>query len=386
MNGFDLFAALSDVDEKFLAQQQPKTRRAVLTDTELTAEAAAEPAEDTASPRKDRGWSMLGTVAAACLCIGILAGVLLHWVFTRPNDWGTEGSTAWTYGCCVTDVGYEEPEPTSGADLPQASFVLRLRDMAEYHALVAALNLSDEKLTAFLAENGYADVDLTTREQLESVRSIMNGVPIPGFGQAQPESIFIAEHSSVVIFEFSDAVLQVQKTSSALTVESKTRQLGRIAQYTKYPLYLGNIAEAGGTVTGHYVLNVDDHAVELQVEAGSREETLSMLEELWFHYLNNTPKHGVYFKTGENLDNEMVPMLYINTQTGVFVASGGIAMSYSEIGQYVLENGKLTVTTQSATFVFAVLDSETLLLLDDGDFGSWMNKGDRYKWTSDFGG
>lgn len=376
MNGFDLFAALSDVDEKFLAK--PQVSRAAPTLGESAPEPEEAPAEDISSPRGDRGLGVLGTVAAACLCVGILTGALLYWVFTRPTDWGTQ--TGGTVGI------HEPPEHTHGADLDEQPHIkLTLNGLEEYYALREKLALSDEDLTAFLTKKGYAVVGLTDRAQLVRLLDILETLPVPLLDGEEPRQILVDDRSAQVVFAFDDVYMEVQRQPSAATVERKTRQLSRVSEYENYPLYLGDISQAGGLVAAHYVLNVDDHAAELEVKAGSGEEALDLLKGLWFRYLSAAPKHGTYFRAGENPDNEMVPMLHINTQTGVFVASGGIAMSYAESGQYGLENGRLTATTQSATLVFAVLDSETLLLLDDGGIGLWLKEGDRYKWSSEFG-
>jgi len=224
---------------------------------------------------------------------------------------------------------------------------------------------------------------LTDREQLERMLAIPASMPIPSYAGEAPGQILVDDRSAQVVFTFDGILVEVQRQPSAVTVERKTHGLGRVPEYDRYPLYFGSSSEAGGIVAARYVLNVNDHAVELEVKAGSAEETLSMLDALWFFELNAAPKHGVYFRMGENPDNEEVPMVHINTQTGVFVASAGISFSYAEHGQYVLEKDRLIVTTQSATFVFAVLDSEKLLLLDDGGFKGWMKVGEVYKWSND---
>ena len=369
MNGFELFAVLTDVDEKFLTQVKVKMNKAA-------AQTKKARKEYTASPRTNRVLSVFGVVAVACLVVGLCGGIFLGWLFSRPLDWGMNQQ-----GGCVL----EPPEHTHGADLGEQPHInLVLNGLEEYYALREKLALSEEDLTRFLTEKGYGVVGLTDREQLERLINILANMPVPLLGGEVPRQIYVDDRSAQVVFVFDDIYVELQRLPSQDTVERKTHQLSRMSEYENYPLYLGDVSKAGGMVAAHYVLNVNDHAAELEVKAGSEEEAIALLGDLWFCRLNDTPKHGVYFKAGENLDNEMVPMLHINTQTGVFVTSGGIAMSYAESGNYALENGRLTVTAQSATFVFAVLDGETLLLLDDGGFDLWMNEGDRYKWSSEF--
>lgn len=368
MNGEELFDALGEIDEALLPHRAVKTTRSM----------PEKEGEDTVFPRP-RLWKVLAGVTAACLVVGVSGVLLLGWLFSRPNDWGTEGSTVWTGGCVI-----EPPEHTHAEDL-EPHIKLTLNGLEECYALLEKLELSDEDLTRFLTEKGYGVVGLTDRQQLERLMEILSNLPIPSCAGEAPRQILVDDRTTQVVFAFDDLLVEVQRLPSADTVARKTNGLSRVPEYIRYPLYLGSVSEAGGTVAAHYVLNVNDHAVELEVKAGSQEETLAMLDDLWFQYLNDQPRHGTYFRAGENLDNEMVPMLHINTQTGKLVISGGIAMSYAESGPYVLENGKLTVTTQSATIVFAVLDSENLLLLDDGGFGFWLKEGDRYKWSDEYG-
>lgn len=376
MNGFDLFAALSDVDEKFLAK--PQVSRAAPTLGESAPEPEEAPAEDISSPRGDRGLGVLGTVAAACLCVGILTGALLHWVFTSPTDWGTQ--TGGTVGI------HEPPEHTHGADLDEQPHIkLTLNGLEEYYALREKLALSDEDLTAFLTKKGYAVVGLTDRAQLERLLDILEALPVPLLDGEEPRQILVDDHSAQVVFAFDDVYMEVQRQPSAATVERKTRQLSRMSEYENYPLYLGDISQAGGLVAAHYVLNVDDHAAELEVKAGSGEEALDLLKGLWFRYLNAVPNLGLFWRTETLPDTVLRPYVLLSGRSDTFTSSADIGDSFGLSGEFSEDGGKLTVTTQSATLVFAVLDSETLLLLDDGGIGLWLKEGDRYKWSSEFG-
>ena len=138
MNGEDLFAALGDVEDRFVEKTPikpvpPANRNGA--------------GEDIVFPRK-RLRSILAGVVAACLAVGICGGVFLAWLFSRPTDWGTEGSTVWTGGCII-----EPPDHTHGEDL-EPHIKLTLNGLEECYALQEKLALSDEDLTQFLMKKG----------------------------------------------------------------------------------------------------------------------------------------------------------------------------------------------------------------------------------------
>ena len=362
MTGEDLFAALGDVDDRFVEKTPIKPVPPANRD---------ETGEDIVFPVKRLRNILTGVVAAVCLVVGLCGGIFLGWLFSRPVDWGMNQQ-----GGCVL----EPPEHTHGEDLaPHIQLVLNGLDVC--YALQDKLQLSDEDLTRFLTEKGYDVVGLTDRQQLERLMEILRNLPIPSCAGEAPREIYVDDRSTQAVFVFDDIYVEVQCLPSANTVAQKTQSLSRVPEYTRYPLYLGSVSEAGGVVGVHYVLNVSNHAVEVDIKAGSAEEALSVMDDLWFRYLNDVPRHGLYEQVSDESDHELVPQIHLNMDTRVFVASASIAHSYAENGSYVLENGRLTVTTQSTTFVFAVLDSETLLLLDDGDFRGWLKKGDLYKWV-----
>jgi len=75
---------------------------------------------------------------------------------------------------------------------------------------------------------------------------------------------------------------------------------------------------------------------------------------------------GTYYMVGE-FEEMMTPYLYLNFDDYTFSMGAGLLVSYAEIGSFVVEENKITATSQSTTFVFEIKDKNALVLVDNGD-------------------
>lgn len=75
---------------------------------------------------------------------------------------------------------------------------------------------------------------------------------------------------------------------------------------------------------------------------------------------------GNYYLVGD-YEEHMTPCLWLDMDENTFALGAGVAVSYAEHGSFEINDGKLTATSQSTTFVFEIKDSQTLVLIDSGD-------------------
>ncbi len=75
---------------------------------------------------------------------------------------------------------------------------------------------------------------------------------------------------------------------------------------------------------------------------------------------------GTYYRVGEFKEG-LTPYLSLNFEKNTFSMGAGGMLSYAEIGSFVVEDNKLTATSQSTVFVFEITDKNTLILVDNGD-------------------
>ena len=62
----------------------------------------------------------------------------------------------------------------------------------------------------------------------------------------------------------------------------------------------------------------------------------------------------------------LTPYLRINAEDNTFSLGQGAIVSYAERGSFEIQNGKVVATSQSATYIFEIKDSKTLILVDSG--------------------
>ena len=75
---------------------------------------------------------------------------------------------------------------------------------------------------------------------------------------------------------------------------------------------------------------------------------------------------GTYYMVGK-FEEMMIPYLYLNFDDYTFSMGAGALVSYAEIGSFVVKENKITATSQSTVFVFEIKDTNTLILVDNGD-------------------
>lgn len=93
------------------------------------------------------------------------------------------------------------------------------------------------------------------------------------------------------------------------------------------------------------------------------------------------PRGGYYELEVDDADAAGAPAIQLNPDSFYFVASWSPADSFCLRGETTVSGGKLTAKTQSGSYVFAVVDEETLVLIDDGGIKWWMQTGDRFRWV-----
>ncbi|MBQ6706092.1 MAG: hypothetical protein IJN07_01090 [Clostridia bacterium] len=82
---------------------------------------------------------------------------------------------------------------------------------------------------------------------------------------------------------------------------------------------------------------------------------------------NTTPVlSGVYYAEGDYKEG-LTPYVSLSLDDNTFSMGAGSLFSFAVNGSFVIEKDTLVATTQSATFVFDITDSNTLVLVDNGD-------------------
>lgn len=75
---------------------------------------------------------------------------------------------------------------------------------------------------------------------------------------------------------------------------------------------------------------------------------------------------GSYYAVG-NYEEMLTPYIWLDTSTNAFSLGPGAVVSYAEHGTYEIENGTIIATSQSTIFKFEIKNTNTLVLIDNGD-------------------
>ena len=82
---------------------------------------------------------------------------------------------------------------------------------------------------------------------------------------------------------------------------------------------------------------------------------------------NTTPVlSGIYYVKGD-FEEGLNPYVSLSLDDNTFSMGAGSLVSFSANGSFTIEEDTLVATTQIATFVFNITDSNTLVLVDNGD-------------------
>ena len=82
---------------------------------------------------------------------------------------------------------------------------------------------------------------------------------------------------------------------------------------------------------------------------------------------NTTPVlSGIYYVKGD-FEEGLTPYVSLSLDDNTFSMGAGSLVSFSANGSFTIEEDTLVATTQIATFVFNITDSNTLVLVDNGD-------------------
>ena len=83
---------------------------------------------------------------------------------------------------------------------------------------------------------------------------------------------------------------------------------------------------------------------------------------------SNTPSvlSGNYYAEGD-FEEGLTPYVQLSLDDNTFSIGAGSLVSFSAYGSFSIEKDTLVATTQIATFVFDITDSNTLVLVDNGD-------------------
>ena len=81
-------------------------------------------------------------------------------------------------------------------------------------------------------------------------------------------------------------------------------------------------------------------------------------------------KDGCYFLAGD-YEEFTTPYLWLHTEDQTFYHGAGTIYSYAERGSYEIEGNRLIATSQRTTFVFEILDENTLIVVGNGDSGAF---------------
>ncbi len=72
-----------------------------------------------------------------------------------------------------------------------------------------------------------------------------------------------------------------------------------------------------------------------------------------------------YYMVGDS-EKSLTPCLWLYPDDQTFYFGAG-SFSYAEHGTYEIKDNQLIVTSQTTTFVFDIIDENTLVLVDNGD-------------------
>ncbi|MBQ2675978.1 MAG: hypothetical protein IJF54_01065 [Clostridia bacterium] len=82
---------------------------------------------------------------------------------------------------------------------------------------------------------------------------------------------------------------------------------------------------------------------------------------------NTTPVlSGIYYVKGD-FEEGLTPYVSLSLDDNTFSMGAGSLVSFAANGSFTIEEDTLVATTQIATFVFNITDSNTLVLVDNGD-------------------
>lgn len=82
---------------------------------------------------------------------------------------------------------------------------------------------------------------------------------------------------------------------------------------------------------------------------------------------NTTPVlSGIYYVKGD-FEEGLTPYVSLSLDDNTFSMGAGSLVSFVANGSFTIEEDTLVATTQIATFVFNITDSNTLVLVDNGD-------------------
>lgn len=75
---------------------------------------------------------------------------------------------------------------------------------------------------------------------------------------------------------------------------------------------------------------------------------------------------GNYYAVGD-YEKGLTPYVSLSLDDNTFSMGAGSLFSFAANGSFVIKEDTLVATTQIATFVFDITDSNTLVLVDNGD-------------------
>ena len=75
---------------------------------------------------------------------------------------------------------------------------------------------------------------------------------------------------------------------------------------------------------------------------------------------------GNYYAVG-NYEEGLTPYVSLSLDDNTFSMGAGSLVSFAANGSFVIKEDSLVATTQIATFVFDITDSNTLVLVDNGN-------------------
>ena len=75
---------------------------------------------------------------------------------------------------------------------------------------------------------------------------------------------------------------------------------------------------------------------------------------------------GTYYMDGD-FEEGLTPYVYLCVENGDFSMGAGSVVSFAANGSFTIEKNTLIADTQIAKFVFKITDSNTLVLVDNGD-------------------
>lgn len=75
---------------------------------------------------------------------------------------------------------------------------------------------------------------------------------------------------------------------------------------------------------------------------------------------------GTYYMVGD-FEEGLRPYVWLSVENRDFSMGAGSIISFAANGSFTIKEDTLVATTQIATFVFNITDSNTLVLVDNGD-------------------